>query len=1089
MFKRFLLFLSFCLLTIGSALGQNITVKGTVLDENNEAVIGATVRLKDDPTKGAITDIDGNFTLQARSGQIILVTYVGYKNVEIAAAPSLTIRLVPDDELLDEVIVVGYGTSTKRSFTGSAVTVNSEALEKKSISNVSAALSGEVPGVNVVNSSGQPGSSSAIYVRGVGSVNASTAPLYVVDGVPYDGAISSLNPNDIESTTLLKDAASTAIYGARGANGVILITTKSGKSGKLSVSGDFKYGFNTFKFIPRHEVLTDPDEYLEMAYSSMKMTGTYDDTPVDDPETPDIDESLYDDPTAYANQYIFSEAGINPKYNYYNETDASKIFDENGKIRPGLQRRYTPESWEAEGFQPSARMEGNIQVAGGSDKIKGFASFGYLNDRGIFKNSDFTRYSTRTNLDLTPKEWLQLKTNFSYTHSQTNAAGQSGAAEDILNFVNNMPPIYPVYARDEQGNKTLSPYYQGQYEFDYGEGRGFSGMTNGIASAIFDRVYGKTDELTYNASAIIRFLDGFTFENTYSGLYSGSTSNSLNNPWYGSESAQNGVINKSYTRAYTNNMLSLLRYNKQFEGGHNLEAFIAHESHFFTATYDGATKQGTVDPFNDDLSNAVNQDFPSWGYTEDYRMESYFAQANYDYMNKYFLSGTFRYDGSSRFKNNKWGPFGSVGAAWVLSSEDFLKGNDVLTFAKLKASWGTLGQQGGINYYSGDDLYSVGVVEKRPVLSFQTKGNPDLTWERSNMFQVGAELQFAKVLDLNIELYDKRTTDLIYERRVAPSNGYALYNVNDGLLENYGADIDLTWRAVTGKDYYFTVRANAGFVGNKMLRLPIEPSTGEPKFFDESMSPWGRKEGKSLYDYYIRSFEGVNPDTGLSEWKVFYLDNDGDGKYTPGSTDVNVESYEDFAYKNPDQVKNLKEGTTTQYTKATRYDVGKSALPVVRGGVTLAGGWKGIEASVQFIYGIGGWGYDSVYASLMHNQKVGNNNWHVDMRNRWMQPGDVTDVPRLNNDADLYVNGTSTRFLTSNSFLNFSNFMLSYTLPQAWTNDVLKINSVKFWVSGDNLFLISARKGFNPSTSLTGGNSVYSYNPLSTITGGVRISF
>lgn len=1089
--KNLLLFFLFCFATLGTALGQNITVKGTVLDENSDPVMGATVRLKSDATKGAITDMDGHFSLQAKTGEPLLITYVGYKDQEVKAAATLTIRLVPDNKLLDEVMVVGYGTSTKRSFTGSAVAVNAEALEKKSISSVSAALAGEVPGVNVVNTNGQPGSRADIYVRGVGSVNASTAPLYIVDGVPYDGDISSINPNDIESTTLLKDAASTAIYGSRGSNGVIVITTKSGKSGKMTITGDFKYGMNTSRFIPRHSVITDPDEYLEMAWSSLHMTGQYDDPA----KIGKNGQPAYpDDPADYANAYIFGNKGISDKYNYYKEQDPSKIFDENGKVRPGLERRYTPEAWSDYAFQPSTRMESNLQIGGGTDKLKAFASFGYLDDKGIFKNSAFTRYSARTNVDFVPKDWIQLKGSLSYTHSLTNSAGQSDySSTNIFTFIDNMPPIYPVFERDENGEMIPSPYYEGVNEYDYGEGRGYSGMSNGIATAELDPEGTKSNEISYNGSVIFRFLDGFSFENTFSGVYGNSRYTAMLNPFYGPEATSNGQITRDWQEIYSSYMLNLLRYNKSFKGGHSLEAFAAHEYQRYSFFEDYIHKNNLVDPFVDDLSNAIEQDVPAYGVQDNNILESYFLQANYDYLSRYFISGTFRYDGSSRFQKNKWGSFGSIGAAWVLSEEDFLKGNDILTFAKLKASYGSIGQQGGISYYSGQDIYEVEVVGGKPVLKFKDKGNPDLTWERSNMLQIGAELAFGKSLNLNIEFYDKRTSSLIYERRVAPSNGYALYNTNDGLLENYGADIDLTWKAIQGRDYYFTIRANAGFLGNKLLTLPTDPSTGEPKFIDESITPYGRMEGRSLYDYYIRNFEGVNPDNGLSEWTVYYIDKDGKEGFNPAAVskggDESIASLEQFKHDNPDKVDQIVKGKTTEYSKATRYHIGKSALPTVRGGFTLSGGYKGLEASVQFIYGIGGYGFDYVYQQLMNNDQIGSQNWSTDMRNRWMKPGDVTDVPRLNNGVDISVNGSSSRFLTSNSFLNMSNFMLSYTLPENWTRQSLGLNNVKLWISGDNLFLLSARQGFNPSTSLTGASSSYNYNPLSTITGGIRISF
>ena len=1083
--RKIELLLAFLLLSISCAFAQKLTVKGTVLDETGQSIIGATVREKGVATNGAQTDIDGRFTLTVKQGATIVVSYVGYKTQEVKAAAQLTIKMVPDNELLDEVVVVGYGTSTKRAFTGSAVTVSGEALKNKSVSNLSQALAGEVPGVTVVNTNGQPGSVSSIYVRGVGSVNASTAPLYVVDGVPYSGDVSAINPADIESTTLLKDAASTAIYGARGANGVILINTKSGKAGQLKVSGDFKYGFNTDRFIPRHSVLTDPDEYMEMGWSGIQMMAA---------------NLGLADPAAAATKNIFGKSGVYPGYNYFDEKDPAKIFDEKGNIRPGVKRKYTPENWRDYAFQPSTRMESNIQLGGGTNTLRTFASFGYLNDRGITKNSDFTRYSARMNADFNPTSWIQVKGNLAYTHSVTNAAGQTSySSTNIFTFIDKMPPIYPVFLRDEKGNVIPSPYYKGMNEFDFGAKRGFASQANGIATATLNPSISKSNQITYGGSATLRLMEGLTFENTYSGNYINDFSVDKGDVWYGPDREKGGTIEHQYQYARSANFLSLLRYNKEIASGHNLEAFVAHEAHRYDYMADWVRKEKLVDPFSFDLSNAIVGKTPGGGYSEGYRMESYFAQANYDFMEKYFVSGTFRYDGSSRFLNKKWGPFGSIGLAWVVSDEDFMKEAGAVSFLKLKASYGSLGQQGGISYYSGEDIYSITNMSGEPSMKFKEKGNPDLTWERSNMAQLGIELGLWDKLSVNVELYDKRTSDLIYTRRVAPSNGYALYNVNDGLLENYGLDLDLTWKAVKTQDFYLTLRANAGFVGNRMLRLPLDPSTGERKFFDESISPYGREEGRSLYDYYMRDFVGVDPDTGLSLYKVYYIDKDGKDGFFEGYTDPKnpanskepdqyISSLVTFKHDHPELVGQIKEGTTTKYNQATKYHVGKSALPVVRGGFNISAGYKGLDVSLQFIYGLGGYGYDGVYASLMDNAKVGTTNWHVDMRDRWLTKGQKTSVPRLNNGLDSEVTSLSTRFLTPSSFLNFANFRVGYTLPKSWT-ETISLSQVKLWVSGDNLFLLSARKGYNPASSLTGGTSSYRYNPLSTITGGVSVTF
>lgn len=521
--QKLLLYLIFLLLSVGGIMAQNIQVKGKILDEKKDPVIGATIRLKGDAKTGATSNSKGEFLLKVPSNSTLIISYVGYKTLEIKATNSMNISLEPDAELLDEVMVVGYGTSTKRSFTGSAVTVNQEALQKKSVSNIGAALNGEIPGVNVINSSGQPGTSSSIYIRGIGSVNGSTGPLYVVDGIPFSGSISSLNPADIESTTLLKDAAATSIYGSRGANGVILITTRKGKKGTFSVSGEVKYGVNTAGLIPRHEVISDPEEYLEISFDALKTAYT------------EIQPKSSSHDLAIKSIFNPKNGGINPIYNYY-KVDASGIFDENGKVRPNLERRYTPERWLDYGLQDSYRTEANVQMTGGTDKIKGFTSIGYLNDIGVSPQSSYKRFSGRTNIDLTPSNWFQVKTSLSYTHTQSKAAAQSDdSSGNLFYYMDNMPPIYPVFEHDKNGDRIPSPYFNGRYVYDFGEKRGFSPQSNPIMQAMYNRDYSASDRTSFNSTAILRFWDGFSFENTFAGDYIHSQSTEVGNKFYGED--------------------------------------------------------------------------------------------------------------------------------------------------------------------------------------------------------------------------------------------------------------------------------------------------------------------------------------------------------------------------------------------------------------------------------------------------------------------------------------------------------------------------------------------------------------------------
>lgn len=1079
--KRITLLFAFLVMSMGMALAQSqVEVSGTVISaEDNQPIIGATVRGKTSK-KGDRTNIDGKFKFTVPANEkIIIVSFVGMKTREVSVGQNLRIVLQPDSKTLDEVVALGYSSGTKRSFTGSAVTVKAEALEKKNVANVTQALAGEVPGVNIVNTNGQPGSTAEVYVRGVGSVNAGTGPLYVVDGVPFSGNISSLNPADIESTTLLKDAASTSIYGARGANGVIVITTKSGRSGAMNVSADVKYGINTATWIPRHDIIKSPDEYLEIGWSGLHMYA------MQRQKDPLSDQAARE----WASANIFSESGLNTKYNYYNAEVGKVIDPTTGKVYAGLQRKYTPEVWADEAFQKSNRTEANIQINGGTDKLRGFMSLGYLSDKGINKGSDFSRFTGRLNVEINPYTWFNTKSSLAFTKSRSSNAGQSTASSaNLFFFVDGMPPIYPVYERDKDGNKILSPYFNNQYQFDYGDGRGFSGRSNGLADAIYDTNRTERNEVVYNTKMTLRFLDGFSFENTLSGTFSNAFNKQRGNKWYGDSGNSKGTIFHVIDNVNTYNFLSMLRYSKKFDK-HTVEAFGAHEANLYEFTRDLVLKRHLVDPFNDDLGNAIIFDAPPGGRTDTYRLESYFAQANYDYDGKYFVSGTFRRDGSSRFVNHKWGNFGSIGLAWEITAEDFMMDNKWFPFLKLKASYGTLGQQDEIGYYAGRDLYDIKNNNGELALALKTKGNADLTWEKASMLQLGLDFNVGKFLTGSIEYYNKISTDLIYDRRVAPSNGYAIIKVNDGRLQNQGLDLDLTAHILKNKeqDYYLDFRLNAGFLSNKMLQMPIEPSTGQPKHIDTTTNPYGRQKNRSLYDYYMREFVGVDDETGLSQWTMYYSDVNGDGKFTQ-DVDKPIESYIDFINDKKNEGAKVEKTLTSKYQNATKVYIGKSALATVRGGFNISGGFKGLELSLQFIYSLGGYGYDSVYASLMDNQQIGKNNWHVDIRDRWTPENKTSEIPRINNGLDSNVRSTSSRFLTSNSFLHFANARLGYSLPKNWISS-LNLKSMKVWVSGDNLALWSARRGFNPSTSVSGGSSSLRYNPMTTVTAGLSVNF
>lgn len=1066
--QKLLLFCFGLFLFTGALFAQSIDITGTVKNEKGEPIPAASVKIEGS-NRGTLTSNEGTFAITADEGDNLHITAIGYFSVTQLATQEMNITLRLSDASVagDDVIVVGYSTSTKQAFTGSVATISSDRIANKSVSNVSQALAGEVPGVRVINTSGQPGTSATIRIRGFGSVNGNRDPLYVVDGIPFTSNVNSINPEDIQSLSVLSDAVATAIYGARGANGVVLITTKSGKSNKPFVEVSAKYGVNK-DLLPRYQVLKSPDQYIGLAWEAMYNEGVIEGA---------------DDPVAYANKYLFSGNGIAPAYNLWDVDDVANLIDPVTRtVKSGVNRRYTPENWEDYAFQSSRREEVNLKMGGGDAKTNYYTSIGYLNDKGYSINSDFKRISARMNLTHEVNDWLSGTMNFGYTNSTTNVGGQDDNSNSVFWFVDNMPPIYPLFLRDENGKIVPDPYFGGN-QYDYGDqGRGFGALTNAIADAHYNTDRHKRNDFNGNSSVKVKFTDNFSFKSQFGLQYYNDDYVNLTNKFYGSAASQNGSIYQVKTELMDYDWLNIFQYNKRF-GEHNFEALAAHEATSFRQSYLYAFKSNLVQNDNEELDNAVVSS-PSNSHTNRYKVESYFAQVNYDYKSTYYFSGSIRRDGSSRFTKRKWGNFGSLGLGWVVSNESFMQSSKVFKYLKLKASYGVIGDQSGVGYYPGFDLFEINNLNDNPAFSFDTKGNPDLTWEKAKVLQVGTEFRIGTVLDVSADYFVKNTDNLIFDRRVGPSIGYALIKVNDGSLRNQGLEFQLTGHVVKQKDLFVDLSINGEMLSNKLTRMPIDPATGQPKVLD-IQGLYGRGKGHSIYDFYIREYKGVDPKDGTSSWTAYYEDADNNGQADDGEY---IASLEQYKADNPDKVGDIKETTTKTYSQATQFYVGKSAIPKVRGGLNLNAGYKGFNLSVQMLYSFGGYAYDGQYANLMDNGLIGANNWSVDILDRWQKEGDITNVPRLSDDEDANVASSSTRFLTKSDYLSLNNVRLGYNLPRDFVNKY-GIGEMSIWVSGDNIWLHSKRKGFNPSTAEDGSSDMYRYSPLSTFSAGIRVKF
>ncbi len=1069
--KMFLACLFIASVSVVSA--QTKVASGKVISaETGEPVIGASVKVKG-TSNGVLTNVDGEYKLNVKASvKKLVIARVDLKTVIVLAKPNQVVKMKKSTKELDEFVMVAYGTAKKKNFSGSATKVSGEELSKKSTAEITKSLAGEVAGVQVMNTSGQPGSNASIRIRGVGSVNASSAPLYVVDGMPYYGDISSISPSDIESTTILKDATATALYGSRGANGVILITTRKGVKGSSKIEVEAKVGQNN-RWIPLYETIDSPERYAELSRESLLNWLNL----------------------AYgASEEVGRQYGITWDSKLFGRGqnlwlgDPTKMIDpKTGKFVAGVKRRYTPDKWADHIFKTGKKAQVDVKMSGGEGNTSYFASVGLLKDEGYYIGSDFSRINTRLNLDHKVKSWLKGNVNMTYSYLEANSPGQGDNANNGFQFVNFAPSIYGVFARDAAGNKIPNKRVGG-YEYDYGDtwSRPYSFGINPAGALQLDKNNTVAHQITANSMLEARFFEHFKATANVGFQYYGAVNGELTNKYYGDAKGL-GRVNKTASNVLGVTANQILSYTNKFSQ-HSFDAFVAHETNMMKRNYMYGNKSNILKPDVVELGNAVVMDAitsDSYGTT----LESYFGQLKYNYDERYFFHGTVRSDGSSRFaKNNRWGTFGSAGFAWAINNEEFMQDYDFVDLLKYKVSYGVLGNQsflssGVSKYYPTGNIYTNGNINDQIYLKLIYVGNPDLTWERSKTFNTGIDFElFDKKLTGEIEYFHKRTDNLLFTRQIATSTGVSSKTYNEGAILNQGIEVSLKAKVLDTRGVKVFLRGNTSHYTNKMLEMPLDEATQKEKPY-EVQGAYAWSKGHSLYDFYMREWAGVNPKNGEALWTVYYNDK-GDGSAKEAILDM-----EDYKRKN--KIGKLTTEKTNDYSKATKKYVGKSALPKLMGGFGFDIEAYGFELSSTFSYRLGGYGYDGVYASLMNgNKAVGSGNYHKDIENRWTEMNPETNVPRLaeNYTPDKYQTATSTRFLTSNSFLHLANVRLGYNFSEKLLKPV-NLKKLNLFVTGENLMMLSARNGYVPISSLTGGSGRSDYVPVSTITFGAKLTF
>lgn len=680
-----------CATAVVSAQNKAVTVSGKVVDKTGEPVISAGVFIKG-TTVGTVTDFEGKYTLtNVPSDAVLTASNLGYTTAEQAVNGKTVVDFVLQDEsvILDDVIVVAYGTAKKESFTGSASVVKGDELSKRPVGNLTKSFEGAVAGVQVTSGGGQPGEGASIMVRGAGSVNASSSPLYVVDGVPYDGAISAINPADIETMTVLKDASAGALYGARGANGVIVITTKKGNKDRVNVSYKGNFGVAS-RALKRYD-LVGMSDYVELTYEALRNSAQYG-TGMD-----------FEAASVYAADNLGQTIGglKNPEYYnpYKNYSWSELINKESGKIQEDAVAAWN-ENWMDEISNDKAfRTEHVLSVSGGTEKTTYLYSLGYYKENGTLQNTDFDRFTGRISGDVQATDWFKMGMSANLAHAVSDFQDATGSAtSNVWYTAQFMAPVYPVYLKDMDGNDVLDAAGNRQYEYGSEEDNGYANRVtaqgfNSKAELYDNKAYYKRNSVsartfvklgTINKDAL---LYGLNLDINLGVDFTDYGRTTTNDKYHGNAASQGGTVSKYNTRTMSYTLNELLTYRRKF-GEHSVDLLAGNEYYRYNYNYQLGSKSGIVDGI-DELGSAVTT-LSNTSYSNDYAIESVLARLNYGFRDRYYFDASWRTDGSSRFhKSNQWGNFWSVGASWRISEENFMKStSDWLNNLTLKASYG-----------------------------------------------------------------------------------------------------------------------------------------------------------------------------------------------------------------------------------------------------------------------------------------------------------------------------------------------------------------------------------------------------------------
>lgn len=1008
--------------------GKKIKIKGVVKDETGEPVIGATVMEKGSANNGVITDIDGNYTIEIASDGLLAVSYIGCKDQEIKVngREVINVNLADDNKVLDEVVVVGYGVQKKRDVSTAVSSVKAEALANNPSTDFRQALAGKMPGVQVTVPSGDPEGSVSIRVRGVSTVNAGSDPLYVVDGVPMERGFANLNTNDIESVEVLKDASAAAIYGSRGSNGVVLVTTKKGTSDKLSVSYD---GYVGVQNVSKKLDMMNAYEYAEFVK--------------------DAHDNAYLDKNPNGSA---SDPNSSRKEGYMKIPDMLVPYLE-GKT--GL----TDTDWQDAIFRSAMTTGHNISLSGKSNSINYFVSGNYMKKNGIIIGSDFEKYGGRLNLSGQHKR-LKFGVNFAPSYSVSNSVNASGA-NGIVQSALMMPPIFPVYNPDGSYN------YQGNGFLRIGTDYQINEVLNPVAMARLQSNVTDRMSITGKAFAELELMKGLSYKFSMGGDYYGAHNDQYRQSalplkgknYYDTPSNPKGYSSSSF---YFNWLIeNQLTYTTTINKKHNISAVLVQSAQKETMKSNNVT----ATDYPNDYIHTINGGTVTEGGSDktQWSIASYLARVQYNYEGRYMLSAAIRTDGSSRFgKNNRWGYFPSASAAWRISDEQFFKNVKELSFIndmKIRASYGVTGnfQIGDYdhlatmsidNYILGNDLaygYKPDNIKR-----------DDLSWEKNQMINAGIDIQmFDGYLGVSIDYYNTNTSNMLLYVPVPLLTGYSTSLQNLGKVNNRGWEIGLTSQHTFANGLGYSFNVNYAKNTNEVKELgpgnaPIisSGSVGHAYYITEV--------GKPIGSYYLLKYDGVfKNQQELDSYPHLANAKVGDFRFVDvdGSGDIDLD----------------KDRTVCgNYMPKFTYGFG--------GKLWYAG--FDMDFNFQGVYGNKILNLNRRYIDNME----GNVNGTKVALDRWKSPENPGSgwVNRANRKQTGSNGRTSTWHLEGGSYLRLQNLSLGYTLPRNFTQK-FKVEKLRVYVSGQNLFTITDYSGYNPevnarpSKNLTPGEDYGTY--------------